>query len=309
MLPAMARWSNDDIPDQSGRTILITGANSGLGVRSAEALAAHGAHVVMACRNLAKAEEARAGVAAVATGPAPTVVSLDLSSLESVRSTADEIATTVDRLDVLMNNAGVMAVPGRAETAEGFELQFGTNHLGHYALTGLLLPVLAKAEAPRVVTTSSNGHKAGRMDWDDPNAEKRYGKWRAYFQSKLANLLFMYELDRRAEEAKSPLISVAAHPGYAATHLTDRSGARVWGAAVAIGNRIFAQSDALGALPQLYAATMPEVTGADYYGPNGLREMRGHPTLVTSTSRARDEADASTLWHLSERLTGVTYPW
>jgi NAD(P)-dependent dehydrogenase (short-subunit alcohol dehydrogenase family) len=309
MLPAMAGWSNDDIPDQSGRTILITGANSGLGIRCAEALAAKGAHVVMACRNEAKAQEARRGVAAVATGPEPTVVRLDLSSLASVRTAADEIAASVDGLDVLMNNAGVMAVPGRSETADGFELQFGTNHLGHFALTGLLLPMLAKADTPRVVTTSSNGHKAGRMAWDDLNAEKRYGKWRAYFQSKLANLLFMFELDRRAEEAKSPLVSVGAHPGYAATHLTDRSGARVWGTAVAIGNRVFAQSDARGALPQLFAATMPEVQGGDYYGPDGMREMRGDPTLVKATSRARDEADAAALWQLSERLTGVTYPW
>ena len=305
----MGGWTNDDIPDQTGRTILITGANSGLGVRSAEALAAKGAHVIMACRNEAKAEAARRGVAAVATGPAPTVVALDLSDLASVRAVAADLVASVPSLDVLMNNAGVMAVPDRTETADGFELQFGTNHLGHYALTGLLLPVLSKAEESRVVTTSSNGHKAGRMDWDDLQGAEKYGKWRAYFQSKLANLLFMYELDRRAEEAKSPLVSVGAHPGYAATHLTDRSGARVWGAMVAIGNRIFAQSDAAGALPQLYAATMPGVQGGDYYGPDGMREMRGAPTLVPSTTRARDEAAATTLWQTSERLTGVTYTW
>jgi NAD(P)-dependent dehydrogenase (short-subunit alcohol dehydrogenase family) len=305
----MGGWTNDDIPDQTGRTILITGANSGLGVRSAEALAARGAHVVMACRNSAKAESARLGVAAVATGPAPTVVSLDLSDLASVRSAAAEIDGSVPHLDVLMNNAGVMAVPDRTETAEGFELQFGTNHLGHFALTGLLLPALSRSSAPRVVTTSSNGHKAGRMDFDDINGEKRYAKWRAYFQSKLANLLFMYELDRRAVAAGSPLVSVGAHPGYANTHLTDRSGARVWGAMVAIGNRILAQSDARGALPQLYAATMPGVQGGDYYGPNGFREFRGTPTLVPSTPAARDEPSATTLWTLSERLTTTTYPW
>jgi len=304
----MGGWTTEEIPDQSGRTVLVTGANSGLGVRSAEALAAKGAHVVMACRDEARAESARRDVAAMATGPAPTVVRLDLSDLASVRAAADEVAGSVEHLDVLMNNAGVMAVP-RGQTADGFEMQFGTNHLGHFALTGLLLPVLHRAEAPRVVTTSSNGHRVGRMGWDDLNAEKRYGKWRAYAQSKLANLLFMYELDRRADEAGSDLTSVGAHPGYAETHLTDRHGARVWGAMVAVGNRLLAQSAAQGALPQLYAATMPDVQGGEYYGPDGFREMRGAPRKVGSTARSRDEADADGLWQISERLTDVTYGW
>jgi len=294
------------MPDQSGRTVLVTGANSGLGVRSAEAFAAKGAHVLMACRNEAKAEIARRDVAAVATGPEPTVVRLDLSDLASVRKAADEVAVSVDRLDVLLNNAGVMAIP-RATTTDGFEMQFGTNHLGHFALTGLLLPVLRKAEAPRVVTTSSNGHKVGRMDWDDLQGERRYGKWRAYSQSKLANLLFAYELDRRATDAGLDLLSAGAHPGYSRTHLTDRDGARVWGMAVAIGNRLFSQSDAAGAWPQLYAATMPDVKGGDYYGPDGFQEMKGSPRIAPTTARARDEAAAAGLWQLSERLTGVTY--
>lgn len=296
------------MPDQTGRTVLITGANSGLGVRSAEALAAKGAHVVMACRNEAKAEIARRSVAAAATGPAPTVVRLDLSDLASMRVVAAELTASLDRLDVLMNNAGVMAIP-RAETADGFEMQFGTNHLGHFALTGMLLPLLLRAGAPRVVTTSSNGHRVGRMNWDDLQGENRYGKWQAYAQSKLANLLFTYELDRRAEEADLDLVAVAAHPGYARTHLTDRDGARVWGALVGIGNRLLAQSDAAGALPQLYAATMPDVQGGDYWGPGGFREMRGAPTKVESTPRARDEAAADGLWQISERLTAVTYPY
>jgi len=294
------------MPDQSGRTVLVTGANSGLGVRSAEAFAARGAHVLMACRNEAKAEIARRDVAALATGPEPTVVRLDLSDLASVRKAADEVAVSVDRLDVLLNNAGVMAIP-RATTTDGFEMQFGTNHLGHFALTGLLLPVLRKAAAPRVVTTSSNGHKVGRMDWDDLQGERRYGKWRAYSQSKLANLLFAYELDRRATDAGLDLLSAAAHPGYSRTHLTDRDGARVWGMAVAIGNRLFSQSDAAGAWPQLYAATMPDVKGGDYYGPDGFQEMKGSPRIAPTTARARDEAAAAGLWQLSERLTGVTY--
>jgi NAD(P)-dependent dehydrogenase (short-subunit alcohol dehydrogenase family) len=297
-----------DIPDQAGRTILITGANSGLGVRSAEALAARGAHVVMACRNEAKAEAARRLVTEAATGPAPTVVRLDLADLGQVREAAKEIGATVERLDVLMNNAGVMAIP-RTLTAEGHEMQFGTNHLGHFALTGQLLPLLLKSPAPRVVTTSSNAHKVGRMNWDDLDFEKGYGKWKAYSQSKLANLLFMYELDRRAEEAGSELVSVGAHPGYAATNLTDRPGKKVWNALAAFGDKVFAQSDAQGALPQLYAATMPDVVGGDYWGPAGFREMRGAPARVQSIARARDEADASGLWQISERLTGVTYSW
>jgi len=290
------------MPDQTGRTILVTGANSGLGVRSAEALAAKGAHVVMACRNEAKAEAARRSVADAASGPEPTVVRLDLADLGQVREAAKEVAATVERLDVLMNNAGVMAIP-RSLTAEGHEMQFGTNHLGHFALTGLLLPLLLQAPAPRVVTTSSNAHKVGRMNWDDLDSEKGYGKWKAYSQSKLANLLFMYELDRRAEEAGSELVSAGAHPGYAATNLTDRPGKRFWNTLAAIGDKIFAQSDAQGALPQLYAATMPDVTGSDYWGPAGFREMRGAPTRVKSTARARDEADASGLWQISERRT------
>jgi NAD(P)-dependent dehydrogenase (short-subunit alcohol dehydrogenase family) len=218
------------------------------------------------------------------------------------------LADSVERLDVLMNNAGVMAIP-RDVSVDGFEMQFATNHLGHFALTGLLLPALLRSAAPRVVTTSSNAHKLGRIDWDDLQGEQRYGKWRAYNQSKLANLLFMYELDRRAEEADSPLLSVGAHPGYAATNLTDRPGRRWWNLAASIGDRIFAQSAEAGALPQLYAATMPEVGGGNYYGPAGFREMRGGPTLVTSTGRARDEAAAAGIWSLSERFTDVTYDW
>ena len=305
----MPGWTIDDVPDQSGRTVLVTGANSGLGVRSAEALAAKGAHVLLACRNERRAEGARELVAAVSTGPEPAVVRLDLSDLASVREAAKEVEGSVDRLDVLMNNAGVMAVPA-AQTADGFEVQFGTNHLGHFALTGLLLPVLGRAGAPRVVTTSSNGHKGGRIDFDDLHSErKRYAKWRAYCQSKLANLLFAYELDRRVRAAGTDLVSVAAHPGYSATHLTDNAGGRLWTGLVSIGNRLFSQSDAAGALPQLYAATMPEVVGGAYYGPDGFQELSGAPQLTVSTRRSRNEADAARLWSLSEEATGVTYPF
>jgi NAD(P)-dependent dehydrogenase (short-subunit alcohol dehydrogenase family) len=310
----MTKWTADAMPDQTGRTVLITGANSGLGLRSAEALAAHGARVLMGCRNEARGESARAEVAKVATGPEPVVVRLDLADLASVDAAAAEVDGTVEGLDVLMNNAGVMRIP-LARTAQGFEMQFGTNHLGHFALTGRLLPALLRATAPRVVTTSSNAHKLGRMDWDDLNAERRYRKWPAYGQSKLANLLFVHELDRRAQAAGTDLVSVAAHPGYAATHLQTagleqegRKG-RVFAAAVAFGNKVVAQSDAQGALPQLYAATMPDVAAGDYYGPDGLLEQRGHPKKVTGNARSVDLAAAHRLWQISEELTGVLYPW
>ncbi len=313
----MARWASSDIPDQTGRTVLVTGANSGLGLRSAEALARRGATVVMACRSAERAEVARAQVAAVATGPDPVVVPLDLADLESVRKAAAEVDAAVDRLDVLMNNAGVMAPP-LTRTADGFEMQFGTNHLGHFALTGLLLPALRRAGSPRVVTTSSNMHRQGRNEWDDPNYERtRYRKWAAYGRSKLANLLFMRELDRRARDAGVDLTSAAAHPGYASTHLqgasADQSGgwllSRATGAIMAIGNGLVAQSDAAGALPQLYAATMDDVASGDYVGPDGPFEMRGGPKTVGMSSAARDDEAAARLWALSEELTGVTYAW
>jgi len=309
------KWTADAVPDQTGRTVLITGANSGLGLRSAEALASHGARVLMGCRNEARAEAARTQVAKLATGPEPVVVRLDLADLASVEACAAEVDTTVERLDVLMNNAGLMRIP-LARTAQGFEMQLGVNHLGHFALTGRLLPALLRATAPRVVTTASNAHKFGRIKWDDLNAEKRYRKWPAYGQSKLANLLFVHELDRRARAAGTDLVSVAGHPGYAATHLQtagiEQEGgvrARLFVGAVAFGNRVVAQSDTMGALPQLYAATMPDVAGGDYYGPDRFLEQRGHPKKVTGNARSTDTTDAHRLWQVSEELTGVLYPW
>jgi NAD(P)-dependent dehydrogenase (short-subunit alcohol dehydrogenase family) len=211
-----------------------------------------------------------------------------------------------------MNNAGVMALP-HAQTADGFEMQLGTNHLGHFALTGLLLPVLLAADAGRVVTTSSGAHKPGRMRWDDLQGEKRYQRWRAYSQSKLANLLFAYELDRRARAAKTTLTSVAAHPGYASTHLQaaapEMSGSQLGVRVMDLGNRVMAQPAAAGALPQLYAATMADVRGGEYFGPAGLFELHGGPTRVDSTKRSHSEPDASRLWDVSQGLTGVTYRW
>jgi NAD(P)-dependent dehydrogenase (short-subunit alcohol dehydrogenase family) len=307
----MTRWTSADIPDQTGRIVLVTGANSGLGLRTAEALAAKGASVLMGCRDATRGEAARSEVAAGATGRAPEVVPLDLADLGSVRDAAQSVADTVERLDVLVNNAGVMAMPLR-HTADGFELQFGTNHLGHYALTGLLLPALRRAEGPRVVTVSSNLHRMGRNDWSDPNWEgRRYLRWPAYGQSKLANLLFTRELARRAHEAGSSLVAVAAHPGNSATHLvaasTDASGYRLVGQVMNLGNRLIAQPDSAGALPQLYAATMPDVIPGEYFGPDGLFQLRGHPTRVGSSAAARDDEAARRLWQLSEELTGVKY--
>jgi protochlorophyllide reductase len=307
----MSSWTTADIPDQSGHTVLVTGANSGLGLRTAEALAGKGARVLMGCRDAARGEAARARVATLAKGPEPELVSLDLADLASVRAAADGVAGTVDRLDALVNNAGVMATPLR-RTADGFELQFATNHLGHFALTGVLLPVLLRAKGPRVVTVSSNAHRTGRNDWSDPNWERRrYLKWLAYGQSKLANLLFTRELARRAHEAGASLVAVAAHPGNSATHLlaasTDASGSRLVGQMMNWGNRLIAQPDSAGALPQLYAATMPDVIAGEYFGPDRLFQLRGHPTRVGSSAAARDDEAARRLWQLSEELTGVTY--
>ena len=296
----MPPWTTDDIPDQTSRTILVTGANSGLGLRSAQALAARGARVLLACRNAEKAATALAEVAAGATGPAPEVVALDLADLDSVRAAADDVAGRTESLDVLMNNAGIMATP-KGRTPQGFESQLGTNHLGHFALTGLLLPLLQRAEAPRVISTSSQAHRMGRMRWDDLQWERGYERWRAYGQSKLANLLFMRELARRAPG----IISAAAHPGWAATHL--QSGEGLAKRLSALGNRVFAQSDAMGALPQLYAATMPDVRSGEYFGPDGMFERAGHPTRVGMTAAASSDEDAARLWDVSEQLTGVRY--
>jgi NAD(P)-dependent dehydrogenase (short-subunit alcohol dehydrogenase family) len=309
----MGGWNVSDIPDQTGRTALVTGANSGLGLRTAEALAGAGARVLLACRNAAKAAGALESVKAKATGAAPEVVALDLSDLASVRACATEVDAGVEQLDMLVNNAGVMAIPLQ-RTPSGFEMQFGTNHLGHFVLTGQLLSALLRAPAPRVVTVSSNAHKLGRIRWDDPNWERgRYTKWLAYAQSKLANLLFTAELARQAGEHGTPLVAAAAHPGYAATNLSavgpELTGNRLMYRATRVSDRILGQSDAMGALPQLYAATMPGVQPNDYFGPDRLFEQRGHPTRVGRSRAARDPESPPRLWALSQQLTGVVYRW
>jgi NAD(P)-dependent dehydrogenase (short-subunit alcohol dehydrogenase family) len=305
-------WNREDMGDLSGRTALVTGANSGLGLESARMLAAAGARVLLACRDEERARSAEAAVAAEATGPAPEVVRLDLADLDSVAAAAQEVAVRVERLDILLNNAGVMAIPLR-RTAQGHEGQFGTNHLGHFALTGQLLPVLLAAGRPRVVTTSSFMHRMGSMRWDDLDRRRGYRKWDAYGQSKLANLLFTFELHRRARAAGSSLVAAAAHPGYASTALQHRgpemSGNKAMALAMRLANAAVAQPPQGGALPQLYAAVAPEVEGGDYIGPGGPFELRGSPTKVRAASRAYREADGERLWRVSEEMTGVTYRW
>jgi NAD(P)-dependent dehydrogenase (short-subunit alcohol dehydrogenase family) len=290
------RWTADDIPSQAGRTVVVTGANSGLGLVTARGLARAGAHVTLAVRDLARGEQAAASIAGKVT-----VRRLDLADLESVRTFADAWTGT---LDVLINNAGIMMVPA-GMTIDGFELQFGTNHLGHFALTNLLLPHVTD----RVVTLSSSLHRSGSIDLEDLNWQRRpYSATGAYAQSKLANLLFTLELQRRLTAAGSTVRSLAAHPGWAATNLQGRTGNWVADRAATLGNRLFAQSDERGALATLAAATR-DLPGGSYLGPDGFQEMRGYPTLVGRTASAADPELARRLWEESARLTGVDYPY
>jgi NAD(P)-dependent dehydrogenase (short-subunit alcohol dehydrogenase family) len=286
------KWTTADMGRQSGRTFVITGANSGIGLAAARALGAAGARVVVACRDTSKGEHAVAEL----DGDFD-VRRLDLADLASVHAFAQALEGDVD---VLINNAGVMAVP-RSKTADGFEMQLGTNHLGHFALTGLLLGQVRD----RVVTISSVAHRTGRINFGDLQSERRYQRWLAYGQSKLANLLFMMELQRRLTAAGSPLRSVAAHPGYTATNLQSHTES-VQDQVMGLFNHLIAQPAAMGALPTLYAAT-EDVPGAAYVGPSGLREMRGHPQLVNMSGAAKDPQASARLWKVSEELTGVSY--
>lgn len=303
-------WTHADVPDQSGRTIVVTGANSGIGLEAAKSLARAGAHVVLACRDAAKAEAAIGALRAAQPRASLELLPLDLASLASVRDFAKAFADRHARLDVLVNNAGVMAIPRRT-TADGFEMQLGTNHLGHFALTGLLFERLLAARAPRVVTVSSTAHRGGRMRWDDLHGERSYTRWGAYGQSKLANLLFTFELDRRVRGAGHPLVAAACHPGYSATNLQfvgpRMDGSRWLESLMAGANRLFSQNAAMGSLPTLYAATAPEVRGGDYVGPDRFFETWGHPKKVGSSRASRDADAARRLWEISEQLTGVRY--
>ncbi|HKJ24279.1 MAG TPA: oxidoreductase [Myxococcota bacterium] len=301
-------WTAADLPDLSGKTYLVTGANSGLGFETAKALAAAGGEVALACRDLGRAGTALDQIKSAVPDARVEARELDLASLDSIARLAE--AWGERRLDGLVNNAGVMALPRRT-TADGFEMQLGTNHLGHFALTGRLLPRLLATSGARVVNVSSTMHKIGRMDWDDLQGEKRYGKWRAYGQSKLANLLFTYELQRRLEAAGADVIAVAAHPGYAATNL-QTAGPRMEGSSFLervslLGNRIASQTAEMGALPAIYAAGALGVKGGDYFGPDGFQEMWGHPTRVHSNRRSHERGDQLRLWDVSEALTGVHF--
>lgn len=301
----MGGWTADDISDQSGRIAVVTGANSGLGFETAAALGAHGGTVVMAARNADRLQAAMAELRRRHPGAdlEPTVV--DLASLASVREAAARILAAHAKLDLLVDNAGVMAIP-RAETADGFEMQFGTNYLGHFALTGLLLPAMVSTPSSRVVLVTSLARWAGWIDFSDLNGRKRYGRWKAYGQSKLADLVFAVELDRRLRSARAETIALAAHPGYAATNLqTDTSWFK--NTYYAIGNRVLAQSAQAGAWPQLYAATAPGVHGGELYGPGRAGGLRGHPKRERIESRARSAEVARRLWEVSVNATGVAY--
>jgi NAD(P)-dependent dehydrogenase (short-subunit alcohol dehydrogenase family) len=300
-------WTTEQIPNQSGRIAVVTGANSGLGLETATALAGAGARVVVTARDEAKGESARKLILAEAPNADLDLRTLDLASLASVREFAGAVAADHGHVDLLINNAGVM-MPPRGETADGFELQFGTNHLGHFALTGLLLDALAAGgEGTRVVTVSSLEHRPGKLDFDDLQSEHGYSPRGAYQQSKFANAVFALELDRRLRAAGLPVTSVFAHPGYSDTNLQSSGPTGPMKALLAVGNRVLAQSAERGALPQLYAATAPGVEGGEFFGPDGFMQARGAPTVVQPVDRARDEQLGRRLWEVSEQLTGVAY--
>ena len=301
-------WTEKDVPDESGRVAIVTGSNTGLGYDTARVLAARGARVVMAVRDTAKGDAAAARIRELSKGAEVTVHELDLGSLASVRAAAAELAAAHPRIDLLINNAGVM-YPPKQNTADGFELQFGTNHLGHFALTGLLLKNLLGVDGSRVVAVASIAHNIrAKIDFADLQWEtRRYDRVASYGQSKLANLMFTYDLQRRLAAAKAKTIAVAAHPGVAATELVRHvPGAGLPGVSWLSGRLL--NTSELGALPTLRAATDPAVRGGQYYGPDGFRELRGYPKLVTSSAQSHDTAAQERLWTVSEELTGVTYP-
>jgi NAD(P)-dependent dehydrogenase (short-subunit alcohol dehydrogenase family) len=302
-----AKWTEADVPGQQDRVAVVTGANTGLGFETARVLAERGASVVLAVRDVEKGKRAAARIADTAPGTDLTVQELDLTSLESVRTAAAELRARHPRIDLLINNAGVM-YPPRQTTRDGFELQFGTNHLGHFALTGLLLDLLLLAPGSRVMTVSSLGHRIrARIHFDDLQWKRSYERVAAYGQSKLANLMFTYELQRRLTAHGAGTIAVAAHPGFSDTELVRNSPAALRLIARAV-TPLISQPAAKGALPTLRAATDPGVLGGQYYGPDGLGERTGHPRPVTSSAQSYDMALQRRLWAVSEELTGVSFP-
>ncbi|GIH01944.1 short-chain dehydrogenase [Rhizocola hellebori] len=303
----MDRWTSERIPAQTGKTFLVTGANSGLGYVTSRELARHGAHVIMAVRNEQKGHAALKTIQAELPQASLELRRVDLGDLESVHRLADGIAGEGVPVDVLVNNAGIM-MPPRSLSPQGHESQFAANHLGHFALTGLLFPIIAKGEDPRVVTVSSGLHKRGRIHFDDLTGERKYSPTGYYSQSKFANVLFGLELDRRLRAAGLPVRSLLAHPGYAATNLQSTGPTGVLAFLMRFGNSLFAQSMEMGALPQLYAATDPAARSGEFYGPDGMGEQKGYPKVVQPVESAKDPQTAARLWKLSEEITGVEYP-
>jgi NAD(P)-dependent dehydrogenase (short-subunit alcohol dehydrogenase family) len=302
----MTKWTAADIPDQTGRTAVITGANTGLGYETAAALAGRGARVVLGVRNLEKGRQAVARIAAATPGAEVELQELDLTSLESVRAAAAQLRSGHDRIDLLINNAGVMHTP-KSTTKDGFELQFGTNHLGHFAFTGLVLDRLLPVAGSRVVTVSSIGHRIrAAIHFDDLQWDRRYSRVGAYGQSKLANLLFTYELQRRLAP-HGTTIAVAAHPGGSNTELMRNLPRPITAASALLVEPLMQGAD-LGALPTLRAATDPGVLGGQYFGPDGFQEIRGYPKVVASSGQSHDVELQRRLWAVSEELTGVVYP-
>jgi len=293
-------WTAEQLGDQTGRVAIVTGSNSGIGFETARVLAAKGATVVMACRSLDKANPKADEIRGAHPNANVEVMELDLSDLDSVRRFAEAFRAKHSRIDLLINNAGIM-VPPYGKTAQGFETQFGVNHLGHFALTGSLLDLITSTPGSRIVTVSSVAHYMGAIHFSDLNWEKGYKAQPAYGQSKLANLLFTYELQRRLAAAGKDTLAVAAHPGWTETNLQEHSGS------IRFLNRFFAQGPPMGALPTLYAATEPGVNGAEYYGPSGFMEMNGSPKKVKSNKRSHDQNVAERLWNISEDLTGVHF--
>jgi NAD(P)-dependent dehydrogenase (short-subunit alcohol dehydrogenase family) len=302
-----SKWTEADVPDQTGRVAIVTGCNTGLGFDTARMLAERGACVVLAVRDTEKGKAAKDRILNTAPHADVSIQPLDLGSLRSVRAAVEDLRGAYPRIDLLINNAGVM-IPPKQVTPDGFELQFGTNYLGHFALTGLLLDNLMPVDGSRIVVVSSNAHKlGGAIHFDDLQWERRYNRGAAYAQSKLANLMFCYELQRRLAAADVPTIAVAAHPGFTDSELTRH----VWKPVAPLMRRFgpyVGQDPAKGALPQLRAATDPQVRGGQYWGPDGLFELRGYPTLVKSSAKSYDEAVQKRLWGIAEELTGVSFP-
>ena len=311
-MAATGKWTAAQMPSQAGKAVLVTGANSGIGYQAALEFARHGAHVLLGCRSESKGQAAMEKLKREVPGASVELAIVDMASLPSVRAFASQYVARGGTLDVLVNNAGVMAVPTRELTSDGFERQFGTNHLGHFALTGLLMPALAKSVAPRVVTVASLAHRDGKIELDNLQSERSYKPWDAYNNSKLANILFAKELDRRSREAGSSLLSVAVHPGVSRTAITETGpGSNTKDLKVRMVKLLaplLMQNDVMGALPTEYAATSPDVHGGEYIGPDGMGEIKGYPKVVQPRPQALDEAKGRQLWTVSEQLTGVVFP-